>query len=442
MTYPETKRRRNAAWRTPLLAVGLTAALVLTGCAGRGQSSDDDSAKSGEKVTISFWNGFTGPDRAAVEGIVKQYNESQNRVTVNMEISPWDVFFQKLLPSIGSGKGPDLMGMDSAQLPQYASRGVLRELGSYYEDSKNESDALIKTAVDATKWQDKHYGVPMNFTTLLLYWNKSMFSAAGLDPNTPPKTWDEFEAAAKKLTKDTNGDGKPEQYGLALADHATIAMWPILLWGNGGGVVSDDGKTSLLGDPKTIEAMQRWGDLVRNQHISPIGLGGADADKLFQTKKAAMEIVGPWMTTGFKEAGIDFGLAPPPAGPAGPVTLGTSVSFAVNAKTSDAKAQAAQDFIKFWNTKESQKYWALNSGFPPNRTDIPGEDLKENPYVVAFGEHADTAKFYLANVKEFTKVNDTIFTPALQKVLNGKGSAQDLFTKASQDLQKVLDSQS
>jgi multiple sugar transport system substrate-binding protein len=358
-----------------------------------------------------------------------------------MEISPWDVFFQKLMPSLSAGKGPDLMAMDSAQLPQYASRGVLRQMDGYYQDAKNESDKLVKPAVHAANWQGQHYGVPMTFTTLLLYWNKSMFSAAGLDPNTAPRNWAEFEAAAKKLTKDTDGDGKPEQYGLALADHATIAMWPILLWGNGGGVVSDDGKKSLLGDPKTIEAMDRWGSLVRNEHVSPIGLGGADADKLFQTKKAAMEIVGPWMTTGFKEAGIDFGLAPPPAGPAGPVTLGTSVSFAVSSKTSDEKARAAQDFIKFWNTKDSQKYWALNSGFPPNRTDIPADDLKQNPHIVAFGQPADTAKFYLANVKEFTKVNDTIFTPALQMVLNGKGSAQDLFTKASQDLQQVLNSQ-
>jgi multiple sugar transport system substrate-binding protein len=147
------------------------------------------------------------------------------------------------------------------------------------------------------------------------------------------------------------------------------------------------------------------------------------------------------MTTGFKDAGIDFGLAAPPAGPAGPVTLGTSVSFAVNAKTTDQKAQAAREFIKFWNTKDSQKYWALGSGFPPNRTDITADELKGNPYVVAFGEPAGTSKFYLANVKEFTKVNDTIYTPALQKVLNGKGTPQDLFPKASTQIQQVLDSQ-
>lgn len=417
------------------------AVLALSACTGQGAQQNEDVAGAGGKTTIAFWNGFTGPDRAAVEELVNRYNQSQDKVTVKMEISPWDVFFQKLLPSIAAGKGPDLLAMDSAQLPQYATRGVLAPLDDYYEDDSTESDALAQTAVDATEWDGTKYGVPMNFTTLLLYWNKDMFKEAGLDPESPPQDWDQFEEAAKKTTKDTNGDGKPEQYGLAIADHETIAMWPILLWGNGGGVVSEDGTQSMLGDPETIEAMDRWGTLVREDKIAPIGLGGADADKLFQSKKAAMEIVGPWMTTGFEDAGIDFGLAAPPAGPAGPVTLGTSVSFGVNAKTSEAKAEAGKDFIKFWNSKESQVYWAVNSGFPPNRTDIDDSEIEDNPYVAAFGEHADTAKPYLVNVKDFTKVNDTVFQPALQKVLNGEGSAQDVFGQASEDLQSLLDSQ-
>jgi len=429
----------RSRWRRSWLGVACAALLAVTACAGQGQQQDDDSDSSGGKVTLAFWNGFTGPDRAAVEGLVKQYNDSQDKVEIKMQISPWDVFFQKLLPSIAAGKGPDLMAMDSVQLPQYASRGVLAPLDDWYDDPANESDQLVQSAVDATEWQGKSYGVPMNFTTLLMYWNKDMFKAAGLDPNSPPKDWAQFQDYAKKLTKDSNGDGKPEQYGLSIADHETIAMWPILFWGNGGGVVSDDGKTAMLDDPKTIQAMDEWGRLVREDHIAPIGLAGADADKLFQSKKAAMEIVGPWMTSGFEDAGIDFGLAPPPAGPAGQVTLGTSVSFAVNAKTSDSKREAARDFIAFWNSHDSQVYWAVNSGFPPNRVDIKPDEISKNPYVAAFGQPADTSKFYLAQVKEFTKVNDDLFVPALQKVLNGKGSAEQLFPAADKDIQATLD---
>ena len=81
----------------------------------------------------------------------------------------------------------------------------------------------------------------------------------------------------------------------------------------------------------------------------------------------------------------------------------------------------------------------MNSGFPPNRTDIKPDEIAENPYVAAFGEPADQSRFYLAGVKEFTKVNDDLFQPALQKVLNGEGSASELFPPASQEIQSVLD---
>lgn len=426
------------ALRRALAVLAVAAMLVLAGCAGRGQESNEGDSGSGP-VTLKFWNGFTGPDRPAVEELVKRFNDSQDKAKIQMEIMPWDVFFDKLLPSLSSGAGPDIAGMDTAQVPQYAVKKALKPLDDYYSQPGNETDKLVASAVQGATFNGTKYSVPMNFTTLLLYWNKGMFKQAGLDPEKPPADWDQFADYAKKLTKDTNGDGKPEQYGLAIADHATIAMWPILFWQNGGGVVSEDGKQATLGDPATVEAANHWVDLVRNDKIAPIGLAGADADKLFQSKKAAMEIVGPWMTTGFKDAGIDFGLAMPPAGPKETVTLGTSVGFTVSAKADQRKTEAAYEFFKFWNSKESQVYWSVHSGFPPNRTDISASELKENPYVAAFGAPADKSRFYLSNVQEFQKVNETIFEPTLQRVLNGKATAADAFPKAGSEIQAVLD---
>ncbi|WP_214106464.1 ABC transporter substrate-binding protein [Acrocarpospora catenulata] len=434
--------------RSRVRLVTMTAAIALmsTACAGQGQGSGGTPAETGgaggsaAPVTLKFWNGFTGPDRPAVEAIVSKFNASQTKVKIEMEIMPWDVFYDKLLPSLGSGTGPDITAMDTAQIPQYAARSVFQPLDDMYGPQAIDPGVLVASAVDATSFKGKKYGVPMNFTTLKLYWNKDMFREAGLDPEKPPATWAEFGDYAKKLTKDTDGDGKPEQYGLAIADHATVPMWPILFWQNGGGVVSADGRTATLADPATIEAARHWVDLVTKDKIAPIGLGGADADKLFQSKKAAMEIVGPWMTTGFKEAGIDFGLAMPAAGPKANVTLGTSVAFTLSARADAARKQAAQDFFAYWNNKESQVYWAVNSGFPPNRTDLTADDLKESPYSAVFGQDADKSRFYLAGVQEFQKVNETIFEPALQRVLNGQGDLEQVFGQAAKEIQAVLDS--
>src|SRR3546814_8209616 len=90
---------------------------------------------------------------------------------------------------------------------------------------------------------------------------------------------------------------------------------------------SSDVCSSDLGDPESIEALDYWVSLVRDQKASPIGLNGADADKLFQTGKAAIEIVGPWMTTGFDEAGLNYGLAKPFAGPSAENVLADVVSM-------------------------------------------------------------------------------------------------------------------
>ncbi|GII76797.1 ABC transporter substrate-binding protein [Sphaerisporangium rufum] len=433
------------ATRKPLRLASAIAALALaTACAGQGASGGGngggDTGSGGGPVTLKFWNGFTGPDRKAVEGIVEKYNSSQNKAKIEMSIMPWDVFFNKLLPSLGSGTGPDIAAMDTVQIPQYAARNVFQPLDDVYGTGNLDPNVLVKSAADATTFQGKKYGVPMNFTTLKLYWNKDMFKKAGLDPEKPPADWDQLAQYAKKLTKDTNGDGKPEQYGISLADHDTIAMWPIFLWQNGGGVVSDDGKTATLDDPATIEAAKRWTGLVTKDKISPIGQSGGDADKLFQSKKAAMEIVGPWMTTGFKDAGIDFGIAMPPAGPKAEVTLGTSVAFTLSSRATGAKKDAAVDFMSFWNAKEQQVYWSVNSGFPPNRTDITAEEIKENPYSAAFGENADKTRFWLNGVRDYQKVNDDIFVPAMQRVLNGKGTVEEVFAKADKDVQALLDS--
>ena len=422
---------RRRLW---LFLAAAALAVFVAACGGGGDDNEATPSQPTKNVTLTFWNGFTGPDRPALEEIVKRFNASHPKIKVQMTIMPWDSFFQKLLPSYGAGKGPDIAAMDSVQVPQYADKGVFAPLDDVYTDNVVPKDKLVQSAVEAGKWDDKYYSIPMNFTTLLLYWNKDMFKEAGLDPNKPPADWKQWQNAAVKLTKDENGDGKPEQYGYAIADHATIPMWPILIWGNGGDVVTKDGDV-MLDDPKTVNAVEQWSNLIINKKISPIGLGGADADKLFQSKKAAMEVVGPWMTTGFKEAGIDFGLAMVPKGPAKQVTLGTSVQFVLNAKADDDKQAAAYEFFKYWHSQPSQQYWAVHSGFPPTRTDVGKAQLKENPYVAEFGEYADQSQFYLVGVKDFTKVNTNTFEPAIQRILNKKGTPEQVLGNAAKKIE-------
>ncbi|KIL38451.1 hypothetical protein SD70_26315 [Gordoniibacillus kamchatkensis] len=284
------------------------------------------------------------------------------------------------------------------------------------------------------KYNNKFYAVPANNATLLLYYNKDLFKAAGLDPNKPPSTWDEWMDAIRKTTK-TNGSDK--QYGIALADHATIPMWPILVWGNGGNFVSDDNKSSRMTDPKTQEAIKTWSDLVIAGGVSPTNLTGAEADKLFQSGKAAMEMNGPWATGGYTQAGLNYDVAPIPAGPAGKVTLASTVALVAGKNTKNK--DAVYEFMKFWVSKDAQAQLSGQTGFPPVRTDL-GDDpkLKQNPFVPKFADVANDAKYYLPGLEQYDKIDSDVIVPAIQAITNKKASVDAALKDADKKLNDIL----
>lgn len=440
-TQHSPRRRLTRGLRLATAGAGILA-LALTGCAGQGTTGNGDSGDGGDggKISLTFWNGFTGPDGPALEKVIEDFNASQDEVEVKAEIMPWDTLYQKVLTAVAGNDGPDIIAMSAARMPQFAKQGMFLPVDDYYEDAGNDSAALAEAAINASVFDGVNYGVPVNYTPMMMYYNKDLFEAAGLDPEAPPTTWEEFAAMVPKLTVDQNGDGKPEQYATALGDHETVPVFPALLWGTGGAVVSDDGTTSMLGDDASLEALNFWVDLVKNQKASPIGLSGADADKLFLTGKAATEIVGPWMTTGFEDAGLNFGIAPPPAGPDSDAVLADVVSMGLPAGTDDATKEAAYAFFAYWNSAEGQTTWADGSGFPPNRADV-ADKVTASPYPAIFGDAAvaSRAKILLAGVAAGGTITETIFWPSLQKALNGDGTVDSIFPAASEQVQAELD---
>ncbi len=429
--------------RRPAIAaatVAVATALALTGCAGQGSSGVAKNAPVGGKITLSLWNGNTGPDGPAMDKVIQAFNASQSKVVVKSVTMPWDSLYQKLLTGATSKGGPDIVALDFSRIPQYASQGLFQPIDDYYAGGAHNTGQLPKTAINASVYNGKNYGVPLTFATTMMYYNKALFTKAGLDPNKPPTTWDEFAAMVPKLTSTPSGSSKPDQYAIALADHATIDMYPPFLWNAGGGIVSSDNKKSELDSAASLKALNFWVDLVKNKQASPIGLSGADADKLFATGKAAIEINGPWATTGYKQAGIDFGVTRPFAGPAGSSILADVETMALPAKDNKATKDAAYQFMQYWTSKPSQKTWSEGSGFPPLESDV-GATIKDNPYPGIFGSKdvVNDSRLLLPGLQPGSSIIQDIFYPSLQKALNGQGSVDAVFKAASQQVQAKLD---
>ncbi len=388
------------------------------------------AAPAAPTATLTFWNGFTGPDEPTVQTLVDRFNGSHPSSTVAMNVMPWADLTTKLLAASAVGQGPDIAAFHLQYLPQYVQSGLVAPVDDIYGHGITPS-SVPPDLLRSLKIGGHYYGAPANYATLMLYWNKDLFRKAGL--SGAPTTVAQWQTDAVKLSR----QGGTTQYGLALADHATIPMWPVLMWLNGGDVVTPDHTRSLLAAPKTTQAVATWATLVRTNHISPVGLAGGDADTLFQSQRAAMEINGPWATAGYTKARINYAVAPIPTGPGGRVTLSDAVILVVN--KSSHNAAAARTFLSWWNQKAQQGYLSLQSGFPPARTDMATDSsLRKNPFVVQFAQQAPYARFYLAGLKNFDKIDNDVITPAIQGVEYGKSSASAAMASAADAMNKLL----
>jgi len=205
------------------------------------------------KQELVFWNGYTGPDRPAVEQIAANFAKANPDINFKMEIMPWDSLWQKLMPALIAGSGPDIMGYSVSRLPEFAKAGRLEPLDGYFANSSLDRSKLIPGLMAASTYQGKLYGVPMAFAAMCMYYNKDHFKEAGLDPENPPKTMDELLQAWKKLLK-KDGAGNVVRYPQAWGVKSTVAMIPVVIWNHGGDIVGKDGK-GALDSPETIKAL-------------------------------------------------------------------------------------------------------------------------------------------------------------------------------------------
>jgi len=413
----------------------LGAAYVVGSLAGAGEqpavASPQRSTASSPVVTLTYWSGFTGGDETTYVALVNMFNKTHSDIKVNMVVQPWDSIAQKLPTALASGSGPDIATPDYnvGTIREYITNGLIAPMDSLLGNGPNQvSPSILPSAVKSAFTVNGHlYAAPANWATLELYYNKTLFAKAGIA--APPKTMAQLAQDAIKLTVKSGSTVK--QYGIALADHSTIAMWPIFIWANGGNLLTKSG-CSDLASPKTVQAVSTWANLIVKDQITQVGLSGQDADNLFAAQKAAMEINGPWATGEYIPAHVNFGLAQVPTGASGkPVTTASTVPMVLNAKSSHKAA--ALTFFAWWMSKPAQAYLAQHVGYPPSRTDManyPG--LTRNPYVAGFAAQTSYAEFYLPTLANFSQVDTSIVSPAIQQAERGANVASALNTAGAQ----------
>lgn len=411
----------------------LAAASAMTALAATTAACSASEADSDGPVTVTFWHGYTEADGDALEQIVEDFNASQDEVRVETEVKTWDVIDDSLLPALSADEGPQIVAMPAERMPVYADRGAFVDLSEQYREDDN-LGALAEGPVAMVSADDAQFGVPTGFVPLAVFYNKDLFADAGITDF--PTTWDEWVDAASRLTLDDDGDGTPEQYGLALPDHATVAngLWPSLFYGGGGDLVEDG--AAVVDSPENQATLEYWVDAITEQKISPTGLDGIGADELFSSGKAAMHVGGPWMASISEENGIDYGIAAIPAGPAEQAASAVGVGMAITEGSTDAQVEGAEAFFSYFFSQDVAVEWSLASGWPPLRSDVPVTEVQSNPVVASLTEIAASSRPLLPGVASSVDVL-TAVDVATQKAVAG-GDVDSLLAEAQAEVDAAL----
>lgn len=414
--------------RTSALALPLCLALALAACSG----GTSDAASDDGPVKLTFWHGYTEADGDVLDQMVKDFNSSHPDIVITTEVNPWDVIDDTFLPALSADNGPEIVAMPAERIPVYADRGAFVSLDDFYDGDESTPD-LNAGALDMITVNGTKSAVPTGFVPLTMFYNKALFSAAGIEV---PTTWDEWVTAAEALTVDENGDGTPEQYGLALPDHATVAngVWASLFYGNGGDIVSD-GK-AVIDSPENAETLKFWHDAIVDDKISPTGLDGTTGDGLFSSGRVGMYLGGPWMASICTENGLDCGIAPVPAGPKAQAASAIGVAMALTKQADKKQQAAAEEFFSYFLSHDEAVTWSLGSGWPPLRTDVTADEVSENAVVAELTDQAELGRPLLPGVVNSTDVL-TAVDDLTQRALAGD-PIDDLLTQAQSAVESAL----
>ena len=212
-------------------------------------ASDTTGAASGEQVTITYaiWDNNQLP---AHEKIIEAFEAQHPNINVEPQVVPWGDYWTKLQTAVAGGEAYDTFWMNGPSFPVYAGKGVLMDLQPMIDADGVDMTKYPESLVNLYSYDGSAYGLPKDFDTIGLFYNKDLFDKAGVAYPDATWTWDNLTEAAKKLTDPAEG-----VWGFASTLEDQSNYWNFI-YQNGGQVISEDGSKVLLDDPADCEALQ------------------------------------------------------------------------------------------------------------------------------------------------------------------------------------------
>jgi multiple sugar transport system substrate-binding protein len=342
-------------------------------------------------LRLSGWQSSPN-EKQILETVIREF-EAQNpdiRVkyeTINSEYM--DVIKTRLIGDVA----PDVFYLDALEAPLLMKYNVLEPLNRYITPKFNLGD-FEPSLVQAFSYQGKLYGLPKDFSTLALIYNKKAFAAVGI--TAPPRTWETLLADARKLTVDRDGDGKIDQYGFGVAPE--LARQTFMMQAFGGQLINSSGY-AVFASPSSLKGLRTVVNQYRRDRTSaqPTDVGATWGSEMLGQEKAAMVIEGAWAIPYFKETfpKLEFATAEVPTVNEKQGTMSYTVAYVMN-RQSQHKA-AAWKLIAFLTGKQGMKAWAKQGLALPARRSLLSElGYSKNPLYAPFVRGASYATIWQA----------------------------------------------
>ena len=403
--------------------------LVLNGCGKRVQE------KIQLKKPLVVVHGSGIEMNKVMNEIARNFEKENAGIKLKLLPIEGSDYYAKLETMIAGGTAPDLMWMGKG-FSNFVSRGVFLNIDSYISKDKDmDLSRYYEKIVDLYRYEGSLYGFPYGFQSDLLFYNRDLFAREELAYPDDTWTWDTLIEAARRLTKDTDGNGKIDQFGLG-----GYYWFSVLIQQNGGDILDSSGTKCLLTRPEAVEAIQFIGDLKNKYHVMPnipILEYGKGEDDLFKMGRIAMYHSARWLVKNLKEV----------------KTLNWNVTLQPRAKIRSSwyscdgftiskntkHPEEAWKFLKYTVSKDAQVFLTISA--TPSLKELAESDFyfAQTPaiHVHAFIDALEYARHDLRilNADEISSKIDA----KLEYVLVGTKTAKEACEAATREINKMLE---
>lgn len=375
----------------------------------------------------------TGANEKVVENYIGEYNSNQGK-DYNVSWEPISDDYQATLSTrLAGGSDVCVMAVDYTLLPQLVDAGRIIPLDDYVTSEK--AGTFVSSVYDSFNYDGKQYGLPLDYNTLGIFYNKDMFDAAGVSYPDETWTWADYQGAMEKI-KPTLSENQ-----VAFSAGNEYHRWRELVLANGGDLVDADGNLDFTNDA-AVSAYEQWVNMYKDgYYLTPADLGSDWGGQAFFEGQAAITIEGSWAISAIEggNPGMNYGTSKIPLSSEGAEHSTMIYSNALAISSDCANQDGAYEWMDWYTTEEMaanrsefQKAEGTSSGGIPSIATQNKKYLEDYPEYQIFAEGGEYGE-----ASGLGTINDQVIISNINAVL--EESLYDTSLDAKEQLQKAED---